>query len=73
MDWKLDKLKKERNIAFARREAANNINLLEEMDKEFERIFGKESNPLNSSIRGKAGDPVKRSEISARISSVKRD
>ena len=64
MDWKLEKQKKERNLAFARKESTRNINMLEEMDREFEKIFGKDHNPVTSLGGSKAGDPVRRSEIS---------
>ena len=71
MDWKLDKQKKERNLAFARRASASNINILEEMDREFEKIFGKTRNAVIAPGGGKAGDPVRRPELSRRNTSVK--
>ena len=64
MDWKLDKQKRERNIAFARTESAKNINILQEMDREFENIFGKDCKAAFSPGGSKAGDPVRRSELS---------
>jgi hypothetical protein len=63
MDWKLDKQKKERNIAFARKESVKNINILQEMDREFENIFGKDCKAAISPGGVKAGDPVRRSEL----------
>jgi hypothetical protein len=63
MDWKLDKQKKDRNMAFARAESVRNINLLEEMDREFEKIFGKSRNAVIAPGGAKAGDPVRRSEL----------
>jgi hypothetical protein len=63
MDWKLEKKKKERNIAFARRESAINIELLDAVDREFENIFGKLQKPVLSPGGNKPGDPVRRSEI----------
>ncbi len=72
MDWKLDKQKKERNLAFSRREAAENINLLAEMDREFEKIFGGSHHGAISPGGAKAGDPVRRAELAGRGSSFKR-
>jgi hypothetical protein len=63
MDWKLDKQKRERNLAFARNESARNIDLLVEMDREFEKIFGKDRRRVVSPGGSKAGDPVRRSEL----------
>ena len=71
MDWKLDKQKRERNLAFARSESARNINLLVEMDKEFDKIFGKSRNSVISPGGAKAGDPVRRAELSGRAHVVK--
>jgi len=73
MDWKLDKQKRERNIAFARTEAAKNINILQEMDREFENIFGKDCKAVISPGGNKAGDPVRRSELKVLSSSWKGD
>jgi hypothetical protein len=63
MDWKQDKQKRERNLAFARMESARNINILEEVDREFEKIFGKARKADISPGGSKAGDPVRRSEL----------
>lgn len=71
MDWKLDKQKKDRNLAFARAESARNINLLEEMDREFEKIFGKSRNSVIAPGGAKAGDPVRRAELCGRTTTVK--
>lgn len=66
MDWKIDRQKRERNLEYARREAAKNLNLLEKMDNEFEKIFGRSKNSVFSPIGSKPGDPVLRSELTAR-------
>jgi hypothetical protein len=64
MDWKLDKQKRDRNIAFGRLESAQKISMLEEFDKKFEKIFGKNCEADLSPGGSKAGDPVRRSELS---------
>lgn len=65
MDWKLDRQKRERNLAFARNESAAKIDMLQQMDREFEKIFGVDASATISPGRGKAGDPVRRSEITS--------
>lgn len=72
MDWKLEKKKKERNLAFTRRETAINIDMLDAMDREFENIFGKQQKAVLSPGGVKPGDPVRRSELSAQVSTAKR-
>lgn len=62
MDWKLDRQKRERNIAFARNESTAKIDMLQKMDREFEKIFGADTASAISPGRGKAGDPVRRNE-----------
>jgi hypothetical protein len=67
MDWKLDRQKMERNLAFARSESAAKIDMLEKMDREFEKIFGVDCTTVISPGRGKAGDPVRRGESLGRV------
>jgi hypothetical protein len=45
--------------------------MLQQMDREFEKIFGIEASAAISPARGKAGDPVRRNESSPRIGSGK--
>ena len=62
MDWKLDRQKRERNLAFARKESAEKIDMLQKMDREFEKIFGADTGSVVAPGHGKAGDPVRRNE-----------
>ena len=62
MDWKLDKKKRERNMAFARTESSAKVDMLQKMDLEFEKIFGVDTSVALSHAWGKAGDPVRRTE-----------
>lgn len=63
MDWKLDKQKRDRNLAFARTESARNITMLDDVDREFEKIFGKGCKADISPGGNKPGDPVRRVEL----------
>ncbi len=67
MDWKFDRQKKARNLAFARNESAVKIDMLQQMDREFEKIFGVDTSAAIAPGRGKAGDPVRRNESSLRF------
>ena len=61
MDWKLDKQRREKNQAMLKNNSAQNVNILSEMEREFEQIFG----GVNAGFtlgRGRAGDPVRRKE-----------
>ena len=71
MDWKLDRQKRERNLAFARNESAVKIDMLQKFDSEFEKIFGVECKANISPGRGKAGDPVRRSESFVKVQAGK--
>lgn len=72
MDWKLDQKRREKNQAMANKEAAQNVNIVSEMEREFEQIFG----GINAGFfrsRGQAGDPVRRNETSSQCKVHKGD
>jgi hypothetical protein len=61
MDWKLDKQRREKNQALLKKGSAQDVDLLSDMEREFEQIFGG-VNARFTLGRGRAGDPVRRSE-----------
>lgn len=61
MDWKLDRQRREKKQEIDKKEPAEDVNIVGEMERDFEQIFGGVHAGFFSS-RGKAGDPVRRNE-----------
>jgi hypothetical protein len=64
MNWIPEQKILELKEAMARNEAAQSVNILYELEREFNRVFAGDSDTELSGRRGKAGDHVKRSELS---------
>lgn len=71
MDWKLDQKKREKRQAMLKNISSPDVNILGEMERDFAQIFGGNGSAGFFSSRGKAGDPVRRSEISPRLKAQK--
>lgn len=58
MDWKLDRQRREKKQALAKREAVRSVNLMDEMEREFTQIFGDGKSAEFSSSPSKMKDSI---------------
>lgn len=63
MDWKLEQRRQAKMKASKNNGADKNINVMVAMERDFTQIFGASLSDDLPRNRGKAGDPVRRSEL----------
>ena len=56
MDWKLDRQRREKAQALAKKSAAKNVNIMDEMEREFTHIFGEGREAVFSASPDKSRD-----------------